>query len=303
MSDKALQEVKQTSLSALDDLNLFDSTQLESAKLFLAEYVKSNNKNGDMIKSVSDGLVILSCAKDLKLPFSMCAFNMHVVNGKPGINIHIVKALLTRGHVLWNCTKDYEPIYAYTDGFNIYNDYELPAYTVKCKNKEEAETKSTEDVVGVYPLQYYMDLNNNIYNEFQISPKWTKAICQAHALKLAKEGKSPIIRIPNQPVDHVYEYEFTRIFIIAGKEHIQKVKSRFSYNDAVNAGLITEKGTYSKYPRTMVSHRAFTLGARDIASDLLMGYLETTELKGMNNMPLSDKDFGIDAEEVEIIQD
>ena len=38
------------------------------------------------------------------------------------------------------------------------------------------------------------------------------------------------------------------------------------------------KDTYKKYPRIMIAHRAFTLGARDIASDVLFGVMETKEL-------------------------
>ena len=39
------------------------------------------------------------------------------------------------------------------------------------------------------------------------------------------------------------------------------------------------KDTYKKYPKVMVKVRAWTYGARDIASDLCLGLLETTELK------------------------
>ena len=52
-----------------------------------------------------------------------------------------------------------------------------------------------------------------------------------------------------------------------------------------------EKDTYKKYPRVLISHRAFTLGARDIAPDAIMGCYETTELKLMNSMPIEDSDY------------
>lgn len=65
--------------------------------------------------------------------------------------------------------------------------------------------------------------------------------------------------------------------------------SRFTYSDAVQADMF-EKDTYKKYPRVLISHRAFTLGARDIASDILMGVMETTELKIVNGKDLSPAD-------------
>ena len=52
-----------------------------------------------------------------------------------------------------------------------------------------------------------------------------------------------------------------------------------------------EKDNYKKYPRVLIGHRAFTLGARDIASDILMGVMETTELKITNGKELDATDF------------
>ena len=40
----------------------------------------------------------------------------------------------------------------------------------------------------------------------------------------------------------------------------------------------------------MIGHRAFTLAARDIASDLLFGVMETTELKVVSGLPIEDAD-------------
>jgi hypothetical protein len=51
------------------------------------------------------------------------------------------------------------------------------------------------------------------------------------------------------------------------------------------------KDTYKKYPRIMVGHRAFVYGARDIASDLLMGVMETTELKSVEGIDLAPEDY------------
>ena len=41
----------------------------------------------------------------------------------------------------------------------------------------------------------------------------------------------------------------------------------------------------------MIATRAYTFGAREIASDLLMGAYETTELFDMNNIKYDAKDY------------
>lgn len=271
----------------LQIFNLFDEKKLAEAEVFLKRMI-STNKGG--IKSVNEGLAILMRANDLQLPFSSCLEHIHVINDKTGVDVHIIKALLSRAGVVWDCIKDYAPQYQYTDGYNVYNDTELPHYCVRCRSEKEAEEKTTEDIIGVYPVRWYVDLKGQSYNQFQLSDKVVIALNKAHALKLASEGKYAVMRIPPQPIDYVTEYDFTRYKIINGVERITKARSHFSYTDAVKADLI-KKDTYMKYTRTLVSHRAFTLGARDIADDVVMGVLETTELKLINDVGLQPSDF------------
>lgn len=278
-----------TSITSLSALNFFDEKQIAAAEAFLTRIMRSD-KGG--IKSVNDGLAIMMRANDLQLPFSTCIEHIHVINGKTGVDIHIIKALLSRAGVTWKCTKDYAPQYQYTDGDNIYNETQLPMYCVKCRSAKEAETATTEDEVGVYPLRWYADLKGNIYNQFQINDKCTICFNKVQAIKLANEGKFPVIRIAARPIDYVTEFKFTRIFNINGKERIQEIISHFSFSEAQSADMFT-KDTYKKYPRIMIGHRAFAYGARDIASDLLMGVMETTELKSVEGIDLAPEDYTI----------
>ena len=275
-------------------LNLLDEKQLAQAEVFLKKVIASD-KGG--IKSVNEGLAVLMRAQDLQLPFSTCIEHIHVINGKTGIDVHIIKSLLSRAGVTWECTKDYAPQYQYTDGNTIYLETQLPDYCVKCRTAKEAESKTTDDVVGVYPVKWYADLKGNIYNEFQISDKVVTAINKAHATKLTGEGKFPVIRIAAQPIDFVTEYKFTRYKMINGKERVSTAISHFSYSEAQAADLFT-KDTYKKYARVLIGHRAFTLGARDIAADALMGCQELSELKIVEGVDLSPSDYEI-AEEVQ----
>lgn len=275
-------------------LNLLDERQLAQAEVFLKKVIASD-KGG--IKSVNEGLAVLMRAQDLQLPFSTCIEHIHVINGKTGIDVHVIKSLLSRAGVTWECTKDYTPQYQYTDGNTIYIETQLPDYCVKCRTAKEAESKTTDDVVGVYPVKWFADLKGNLYNEFQVSDKCVVAINKAHAAKLAAEGKFPIIRVAAQPVDFVTEYKFTRYKIINGKERVTTCTSHYSFSEAQTADLFS-KDTYKKYARVLIGHRAFTLGARDIASDALMGCQETSELKIVEGVDLSPSDYEI-AEEIQ----
>ena len=270
-------------------LNLLDEKQLAQAEVFLKKIIASE-KGG--IKSVNEGLAVLMRAQDLQLPFSTCIEHIHVINGKTGVDVHIIKSLLSRAGVTWECTKDYTPQYQYTDGNTIYLETQLPQYCVKCRTAKEAESKTTDDVVGVYPVKWYVDLKGNLYNEFQVSDKCVVAINKQHAAKLASDGKFPIIRVAAQPIDFVTEYKFTRYRNINGKERETTCISHFSFSEAKTADLFV-KDTYVKYARILIGHRAFTLGARDIGADLLMGVMESSELKIVEGIDLSPNDYEI----------
>ena len=286
-SSRALTTRHTESYNGLTAINLFDDKQIAKAEIFLKRFMGSE-KGG--IKSIADGLAILARAQDLQLPFTTCIEHIHVINGKTGIDVHIIKSLLSRAGIVWKCTKDYVPQYQYTDGNTIYLETQIPQYCVKCRTAKEAIEATTDDTVGVYPVNWYTDLKGNIYNEFEVSDKCVKAINRLQALKIANEGKFPIIRIPAQPVDYVTEYEFTRYKMINGKERVITAISHYSYSEAQNAGLF-DKDTYKKYARIMIGTRAFTFGARDIANDVLMGSMETTELKIVENVPINDVEF------------
>lgn len=286
-SSRALTTEHNEPYNGLTAINLFDEKQLASAEIFLKRFMGSE-KGG--IKSIPDGLAILARAQDLQLPFTTCIEHIHVINGKTGIDVHIIKSLLSRAGIVWKCTKDYVPQYQYTDGNTIYIETQIPQYCVKCRTAKEAIEATKDDVIGIYPVQWFTDLKGNIYNEFEISDKCVKAINRQHALKIANEGKFPIIRIPAQPVDFVTEYEFTRYYIINGKERIVNATSHYSFSEAKAAELF-KKDTYIKYARIMIAHRAFIFGARDIADDIIMGCMESTELNIVESSPITDADI------------
>lgn len=265
--------------NSLSSINLFDNEQLAAATAFLDKIMRSD-KGG--IKSVNDGLAILMRAKDLNMPFSTAIEHTHVINGKTGVDIHVIKALLLRAGVTWRCINNYSPLYEYTDGINVYIDGKLPDFVKRCKSVKEANEKRiadekngiTNETVYMYPVSWYSDFSGNIYKSYNLTNKFEVAVNRQHADSIIKSGKIPIYRIANQPVDYITKYEFTRII----NGNTVTAIGEFTYSEAQTAKLF-EKDTYAKYPKILISHRAFTYGARDIASDVIMGCMETTELK------------------------
>jgi len=265
--------------NSLSSINLFDNEQLAAATAFLDKIMRSD-KGG--IKSVNDGLAILMRAKDLNMPFSTAIEHIHVINGKTGVDIHVIKALLSRAGVTWRCINNYSPLYEYTDGINVYIDGKLPDFVKRCKSVKEANEKRiadekngiTNETVYIYPVSWYSDFSGNIYKNYNLTNKFEVAVNRQHADSIIKSGKIPIYRIANQPVDYITKYEFTRII----NGNTVTAIGEFTYSEAQTAKLF-EKDTYAKYPKILISHRAFTYGARDIASDVIMGCMETTELK------------------------
>ena len=280
-------------------LNLFDPKQLAAAEAFLTKVMRSKKGGFD---NINDGLAVLMRAQDLNLPFSSCLEHIHVINGKTGVDIHIVKALLLKAGCTWRCLKDYQPLYEYTDGFNVYVDNSFPEYVIRCRNSKEAADKLAADkdgdLVYVYPVKWYQDFNGNLYKDYQLNTKQFAIVAnKLQVAEVVKSGRVPVYRIPNKPVDYVTEYEISRK--VNGKN--MTAIGHFSYSEAVQAEMF-EKDTYKKYPRILIGHRAFTLAARDIASDVLMGVMETTELKIVAGRELSSTDVTSieDAEVIEI---
>lgn len=275
----------------LANINLFDEKQLAAAEALLTKVMRSK-KGG--LESVNDGLAILMRAQDLNLPFSTCIEHIHVINGKTGIDIHIVKALLSKAGCTWRCLKDYQPLYEYTDGINVYIDNSFPEYVVKCNSQTEAEEKAKNDIannksdnVYVYPVKWYQDFQGNVYKDYQLNQKqFGIAINRQQIADISKTGRIPVYRIPNKAVDFITEYEITRK--INGKDVV--ATGRFSFSEATKAEMF-EKDTYKKYPRILIGHRAFTYAAREIASDILFGVMETSELKIVAGKELTDKDI------------
>ena len=98
--------------NSLSSINLFDNEQLAAATAFLDKIMRSD-KGG--IKKCKWWFSYSYEAKDLNMPFSTAIEHIHVINGKTGVDIHVIKALLSRAGVTWRCINNYSPLYEYTE--------------------------------------------------------------------------------------------------------------------------------------------------------------------------------------------
>ncbi len=230
----------------------------------LDELVKAAGITG--VTSRGQLLMVFKKAQELGIGPANAISHIHVVNGKSGIDIHLVKAILSKpsAGITWDLIENFQPLYNYTDGETVYSHDEA------------------------------FDGNGNLLVLLQLkdNPLVDKA---------KDDGKIPVVKLPSKDakgkriyevVDYRTTYKFTRLKQMPDKTWHTDIKySSFSWNEAVTAGLPLDKtgnialaSPWYKYKKLMVATRAFTYGARDIASDLLNGNYETTELYEFNDI-------------------
>jgi len=213
------------------------------------------------IKTVGEGALVLLKAKELNIGFANALPHIHLINGKTGIDIHIVKALLTKpsAGVRFECTRNYQPIYRYLHKRGV----------------ELIQHDSTNVPSNYFVIDKFKD------NEAVVS-------------RVIADGNYPVVFLDKDDkgngliYDYLTEYTFTRKKQdIDGTWYTDVKYGRFSLNDAKQAGLYPSNAysPWTKYTSLMIATRAFTYGSREIASDLLMGvydYSELLDLEGRN---------------------
>ena len=114
---------------------ILNEQQIAEAQVWLKSVL--GQKRG--IGSIADGMALIMRAKDLNIPLSTAVEHVHIIQGKTGVDIHILKALCSRAGVTWECIEDYTPQYEYTDGTNVFLQTQLPSYCVVCKSYIQKE--------------------------------------------------------------------------------------------------------------------------------------------------------------------
>jgi len=220
---------------------------------FFTEITKSANTG---VKTAGEAMMVFQKAKELGIGWANAVPHMPVINGKPGIDIHIIKAILSKpkSGVRWDHTENFVPVYRYIGEDGVaYEESELPP-------------------------------NHIVVSKFDVAVPGDKFKVAIVPTNVSTDPKKPIYK--SVPVDRRSTYTFYRKKKDIDDSWIEvRVTSSFTYSEALTAGLpydrsgkINPDSAWGKYAKLMLNTRAFTFGAREIADDLLMGNYEITEL-------------------------
>lgn len=218
----------------------------------LAEQMVNLEKIGTMLvkgtlcaaKTVPDFIVATITGQQLGIPMMTAVNNIFNVNGKAGLATHIMRALILRAGVVYEKIADFEPV------FTFYEGEPAPENPGKLRAKKVGEPK-TPIIRG------------------------TGTIDELDTTKYVAGNKE---------IDRITKYKFERrVRQPDGTYKDMKVISYFSIVDAQRAELL-DKDNYKKYPARMLDARAFAIGAREIASDVLFGMYTVAELADANDI-------------------
>jgi hypothetical protein len=254
--NQALERVTTSNVS----LSNIDNAPLDQQLMMFTEIAKDSNTG---VNTPAMAMMLFHKAKELGIGWANAIPHMHLIKGKLGIDIHIIKAILSRPSAFITVEKieDYKPLYKYIakDFVTTYTSDTLPEMAVVVPAFDIVVPNNKFPVI-VLPTMRQDDKGNKITSI--------------------------------EPYDNRTTYRFTRKKYGMGGEIITEVRtSSFSWQDAITAGLPLDRAgnfntdsVWFKHRKLMVDHRAYTFGARDIASDLLLGAYEKTELFDMEHV-------------------
>lgn len=193
------------------------------------------------LKKPEDIIIAIITGKQYGFPFMSSINNIYPINGKPTMSTHLIRGLILKNRIVFKRVADYEPVYAYYKA-------------------EEKEGK----IVAIF---------RNIVQEGKKVPI---------PIEISRGTKDEIplelyVR-SSQPVDYITKYIFKRkIQMPDGSWENLEVDSSYSWSDAVKAQL-TKKDNWKNHPKRMLDARAFNIGAKEIADDILGGMYSLNEL-------------------------
>lgn len=222
------------------DVKNFDDLTIQAQLIVFNELSKDPTTG---ISNPAIGLMKYQRAKELKIPWANAASHMYMIKGRLGLDIHLCQALMTRpgSGIRWKYIEEYKPLYDYIDASgNIYEEGVLPPNTII--------TNAWNQAVG----------EGNIAVILKPTPT------------LGLDGKTTIYRYI--PSDYRTIIQFTRKKKDIDDTWITETEfGRFTFRDAIRAGLVTAGSNWEKRPAYMVWKSAYWDGARKIANDILQG--------------------------------
>jgi hypothetical protein len=203
------------------------------------------------LKSPEQAVAAILMGKELGLEMMISLNNIVPINGKATLGIHLITALLQKAGVVIELLNDYEPCVPF------------------CMKEDELKDGK--------PVPVSVGTNKD-----------GKPIPIILRVGYASEQpKDNEIRAKSL-VDYRTTVKMTRMLKQPDGSYKESVMIRsFSKNDAINAGLLKdndEKSAWYKYTNTQCYTRAVAFCGRAIASDVMLGIYETSELADVEGL-------------------
>jgi len=176
------------------------------------------------------------------------------------------------------------------DNFTTMEDMTVFANTLIKSNVLPPNYKTTESVIAtvIQGKELGLKAMTALQNIHFISGKPTLGINAISALIKSKGVDSqvikdcePLLNKEGKVVDYITTIKFYRFSNVLQK--VLEESCSFKWSDAAKAGLTT-KDPWKKFTKAMMYARCFSMGARRIANDILLGIYETTEIADSTNM-------------------
>lgn len=191
------------------------------------------------LKTKEDVMTALMKGNELGLPFISSLSNIYPINGRPTLGVHIQRAILINKGIIIKKTEDAEPIYEFAKADKEGNAIKIPK-----------KVKTDKGIV-----------------EKQVS-----VIVSTGTIK--EQPESTLKRRIDYRTSYFFERELRQP---NGTYKTMTATSSFTMSEAMQAEL-TDKDVWIKYWKRMLDARAFAIGAKEIADDLLQGIYSPSEL-------------------------
>lgn len=190
------------------------------------------------LKKAEDVILAIVTGNQYGFPPLISISNIYPIQGRPAMSTHMIRALILKNKILFNKIYENEPMYIY---------YKAEEIEGKIVAKKVKDAQGKEHSVPFKVATIHDQIN-----------------------ELVIRG--------NNVVDNITKYEFTRLMQMPdGSWREQKVTSEFKWSDAVKAELHV-KDNWKNYPARMLDSKAFNIGAKEIADDILMGIYSISDL-------------------------
>lgn len=220
-----------------------------TSQLTMAEqYVKSDLVPYD---NPADCLIILQAARELRVGFTFAMANIHIIQRKVTIGVHLIEAVLLSRGIAFNIVEDYVPV----------THWKTRGGTPVILSSDEM--LNSMDKYQIITVQQFTagEYDQNKLPLISANPPYIDEAVSDRRTTLTFSR-----RLRQEDGSYVtLEHEFTYYLHQAYQA------------DYIGAAVTKPKDNWYKHPKSMMYSRCLTGGGRRMGSDLLQGYMETNE--------------------------